>query len=199
MGIRSLAETIVDRSKFAAISSGKILRRPKGFLTFLVFLVFFLYFLSFFRDGDGNLQLLFSGLPFGRKLEVLGRVFLGIGDNFTSLYGVTIILLSVLQALVVMHLVFAWRHREKSHALDGASTGGAGAILGFVALGCPSCGIGLLTPLLSAIAGASAAALAESVGIFLTIAAFILLLFTVIKLGYINFITLSKEEHAKRR
>jgi hypothetical protein len=100
-----------------------------------------------------------------------------------------------------MQLIFTRRHREKNVALDSASTGGIGAILGFVALGCPSCGIGLLTPILSAIAGSAATALAESIGRFFTFAAFALLLFTTVRLGYIDYIIISsknyKEEHAK--
>ena len=200
MAIRKIIETISDRSKFALLSTGRILRKIKYLAIFLVSLFIFLYILSFFKDGSGNWQLLWSGLAIDRKIQILGRVFADIFSNFTSLYGVTIIFLSLLQALVVMHLVFAWKHREKNHALDGASTGGIGAILGFVALGCPSCGIGLLTPLLSAIAGASAVALAEGISQLFTIAAFLLMIFTIIRLGYINYIIISsnKEEHGER-
>lgn len=145
--------------------------------------------------------MLWSGLPFGRKMEVLGRVFPAMLDNFGSLYGWTIVLLAFLQAVIIMQLVFAWRHREKDSALGGASTGGVGAALGFIALGCPSCGVGLLTPLLSAIAGGAAATLAEGASFVFTILAFALLVYTFIKLGYINYIIITnsntKEEYAK--
>lgn len=200
MAIRKIIESISDRSKFTLLSTGCVLRKIKYLAVFLVSLFIFLYILSFFKDGSGNWQLLWSGLAIDRKIQILGRVFADIFSNFTSLYGVTIIFLSLLQALVVMHLVFAWKHREKNYALDGASTGGVGAILGFVALGCPSCGIGLLTPLLSAIAGASAVALAEGISQLFTIAAFLLMIFTIIRLGYINYIIISsnKEEHGER-
>ncbi len=201
VSFRTIIETCSDRCKFALVSTGYILRRPKYLIVALVTLLVFLFLLTFFRDGDGNWQLLCSGLPFDRKLDVLARVFAGIFSNFTSLYGVCIVFLSLLQALVVMHLVFSWRHREKSAAIDGASAGGIGAVLGFVALGCPSCGIGLLTPILSAVAGASATMLAESIGVIFTVIAFALLFFTVIRLGYINYIIIGsknyKEEYAK--
>ena len=171
-------------------------------LVFAISLFLFLFILTFFRDGSSNFQLLCSGLEFTRKIEVIGRVFPAIIENFTSLYGITIIILSTLQAIVIMQLVFTWRHREKNMAIDGASTGGIGAILGFIALGCPSCGIGLLTPLLSAIAGASAVALADTIGHIFTILAFGLLIFTIIRLGYIDYIIIGskdyKEEHASR-
>ena len=152
-------------------------------------------------NGNGNWQLICSGLPLGDKLGVLGRVFLNIGENFTSLWGISIILLAILQGIVIAQLVFTWRHREKNATLDGASTGGIGAILGFIALGCPSCGIGLLTPILSAVAGASAVAMAETIGKIFTILAFGLLIFTILRLGYIDYVLASvnnrKEKHAK--
>jgi hypothetical protein len=201
MAIRKIAETIADRSKFALVSTGYILKKPKYLIAFLLSLLLFIYFLTFFRDGSSNWQLIWSGLGLDRKLEVLGRVFPAMLDNFSSFYGVTIILLSLLQSVIVAQIIFAWRHREKEQSLNSASTGGVGAILGFVALGCPSCGIGLLTPLLTAIAGASAVALADIIGQIFSILAFALLLFSIIRLGYINYIIISsknyKEEHAK--
>ena len=108
--------------------------------------------------------------------------------------------MSSLQRLTkIMLLIFAWRNREKEHAIDGASTGSIGAIFGFVALGCPTCGVSLLAPLLTAIAGAGAMAAAESVSRVLTILAFILLIYTVIKLGYISFITISTKKYKEKK
>ena len=201
MAIRKIIETISDRSKFALVSTGYILKKPKYLAVFLLSFLVFLYFLTFFRDGSSNWQLIWSGLAIDRKLEILGRVFPAILENLASFYGITIIFLSLWQGIVVTQIVFALRNREKEQSLNAASTGGIGAVLGFLALGCPSCGIGLLTPLLSAIAGASAVALSETVGYILTVLAFILLLYSIIRLGYINFIIISsknyKEEHAK--
>ena len=201
MAVRKIIETISDRSKFALVSTGYLLKKPKYLCVFFSSFLVFLYFLTFFRDGSSNWQLIWSGLAIDRKLEVLGRVFPALLENFCSFYGVTIILLSLLQGVIVAQILFAWRNREKEQSLNTASTGGVGAILGFIALGCPSCGIGLLTPLLSAIAGASAVALSETIGYVLTVLAFGLLLFSIIRLGYINYIIISskkyKEEHAK--
>lgn len=203
MAIRKIIETISDRSKFALVSIAYLFKQPKYLLIFLFSFVFFSYFLTFFRDGSSNWQLVWSGLGIDRKFELLGRVFPAMLENFSSFYGITIIFLSLLQAVIIAQLVFAWKHREKGQQIHGASTGGVGALLGFVALGCPSCGIGLLTPLLTAIAGASAVALADTIGQIFSILAFILLIFSIIRLGYINYIIISsknyKEEHAKSR
>jgi len=201
MGIRKVAETLFDRTKLGLFGFGKVFSRPKYAIFGIFCVILIAYILSFWQNGGGNWQLICSGLPLGDKLGVLGRVFLGIGANFTSLWGISIILLAVLQGIVVTQLIFTWRHREKNATLDGASTGGIGAILGFIALGCPSCGVGLLTPLLSAVAGAGALAMAETIGRIFTILAFGLLIFTVLRLGYIDFVLASannrKEKHAK--
>ncbi|MBR6961625.1 hypothetical protein IKH79_02570 [Candidatus Saccharibacteria bacterium] len=201
MGIRKVAETIFDRAKLGLFGFGKVFSRPKYAIFGIFCIILIAYILSFWQNGNGNWQLICSGLPLGDKLGVLGRVFLNIGENFTSLWGISIILLAILQGIVIAQLVFTWRHREKNAALDGASTGGIGAILGFIALGCPSCGIGLLTPILSAIAGASAVAMAETIGKIFTILAFSLLIFTILGLGYIDYVLASvnnrKEKHAK--
>ena len=200
----NLVTTAIDRAKFAVSSIWMLLKRPKYLASFLVSLFVFLYILSFFKDGSGNWLLLCSNLSFGAKLEVLGRVCVKILDNFTDLYGILIILMSILQALTIMLLIFTWRNREKDHAIDGASTGGIGAIFGFIALGCPTCGISILAPLLTAIAGTGAMAAAEGISKVLIVLAFILLIYTVIKLGYVSFVTMSakkykEKKHAKSR
>ena len=200
----NLVTTAIDRAKFAVSSIWMLLKRPKYLASFLVSLFVFLYILSFFKDGSGNWLLLCSNLSFGAKLEVLGRVCVKILDNFTDLYGILIILMSILQALTIMLLIFTWRNREKDHAIDGASTGGIGAIFGFIALGCPTCGISILAPLLTAVAGTGAMAAAEGISKALIVLAFILLIYTVIKLGYVSFVTMSakkykEKKHAKSR
>ena len=201
---KSILETVSDRCKMALIGTSQLLKRQKYLIAFLVSLFIFLFILSFFKDGNTNWALMTSGLDFGRKMEVLGRVLFEIILNFTSLYGVIIIFMALLQALIVPLLIHSWKCRAKDQAIDGASTGSIGSILGFIALGCPSCGVGLLTPILTAIAGTGAMALAEGVSQIFTIIAFGLLLYTVVKLGYITFINLStekvkakKEQHAK--
>ena len=189
--IADIWEAFYDRLRYTLVSLHEQFSRPRYFVLFIVSLFCFLFFLTFFRDGDSNWQLLWSGLDFGRKMEMLGRVFVAMGSNFTSWYGLSIVLIAVLQAIVIMQLVFAWRHRQKDNVIDGASTGGIGALFGFIALGCPTCGVGLLTPILTMIAGAGAMALAELFSNIFMILAFILLFYTIIKLGYTNFVTIS--------
>ncbi len=199
--LRACARLFADKASLAVVASRDLLKTAKNFAIFAIWSLVFLYILTFFRDGSGNWSLVFSGLPFGEKLGVLGRVFPAILENFTSFSGVLIVFLALLQGLCIMHLCYAWKHRERDASLDGASTGGIGALLGFVALGCPSCGVTFFTPILTAIAGTGAVALTESVSRIFTILAFVLLIYTVIQLGYVNFVVLSakkyEEKHAK--
>ena len=192
----------LDQIKLGGIGISYLLSFKKYLLLFLFSWLFFLYFLNFFKDGSGNLALLFSGISIEQKLGLLWRVLLSCFSSFVSLCGLSLVLLSLLQGLAIALMVYAWRHKSKDQALSTASTSTVASALGFVALGCPSCGISLLTPLLSALAGASASILAEKVGIFLTILAFILLFYSVFHLGYLVFILVSakkyKEKHAPK-
>ncbi len=199
INLKQIFEKISDHCKIAMMGISQLLKRPKYLVAFLVSLFIFLFILSFFKDGNSNWTLVTSGLDFGRKMEVIGRVLFEILLNFTSLYGITIIIMALLQALIIPLLIHSWKSRKKDDAIDGASTGSIGTILGFIALGCPSCGVGLLTPILTAIAGASAVALTETVGRIFTVVAFILLFYTVVKLGYITFIDISAEKFKQKK
>ena len=190
-----------DRAKLAVIGSSYLLRRGKYLVLFLVSFLAFLYLLTFFRDGTSNWSLLWSALVPAEKAKMLGAVALSMLENFRSFYGVTLILLSLLQGLVIMLLIYNYRHREKSAAVDGLESSGIASVLSLLALGCPGCGVSLITPILTAIVGASAAVLAERIGVICAIVAFALLIYTFIKLGFLVFIDISaqkhKEKHAK--
>ncbi|MBR3163973.1 hypothetical protein IKF15_01575 [Candidatus Saccharibacteria bacterium] len=186
------------RIKLAILSTSALLKRPRYLCVFLLSWYVILYFLSFFRDGSGNWSLLWSNLGLGAKWQLLGRVGVETWRNFGSLYGLSLVILAALQALTVIHLLYAVRHREKSKikesAIDGASTGSIGAVIGFITLGCPSCGITMFTPILTTVAGAGAVAAVETLNQIFIVIAFILLFYTIVKLGYLNFIVL----HAKK-
>ena len=192
----------LDHIKLGGIGISYLLTFKKYLLLFIFGWLFFLYFLTFFKDGNSNLMLLFSSIAIEQKLNLLWRVLLGCFGNFLSLYGLSLVLLSLLQGLAIALMVYTWRNKYKDQTLSSASTSTVASALGFVALGCPSCGISLLTPILSALAGASASILAERVGAVLTIVAFGLLFYSVFHLGYLVFVIVSarkyKEKHAPK-
>jgi len=191
-----------DRAKLAFIGSGYCLRQPKYLVVFFVSWLFFAYLFTFFQDGDFNWAIITSGIGADQKLLVLGRCFLNVFRNFTSFSGLSLIFLSFLQAVAIALMVFTYKNRNKAATLSGASTSVVASALGFLALGCPTCGISLLTPLLSAIAGASAGALSKTLGGIFMILAILLLIFTIIRLGYLVFIIVSasnyKEKHERK-
>ena len=199
--LSNLFETFVDRTKFAVVGYKYLLSRPRYIIALVISFLVFLYILSQLQNGGSNWQLLWSGLDFGRKMEVFGLSLLSMLENFTSFLGVLIIFLALMQSLCVAGIVFAIRHRQKDDAINGASAGSIASILAFVTLGCPTCGMTLLTPLLTMVAGTGAIALAERLGIILSIVAFVLLFFTLVQLGYQIFVNVSaeraKEKHAK--
>ncbi len=199
--LKNLFETFVDRCKFAVVGFKYLLTRRRYVIALVISFLVFLYILSQLQNNGANWQLLWSGLDFGSKMQVLGRSFRSMLDNFTSFQGILIVLLALMQALCVAGIVFAIRHRQKDDAINGASAGSIASILAFVTLGCPTCGMTLLTPLLTMIAGTSAVALAEKLGIVLSIVAFVLLFATLVHLGYLIFVNVSaeraKEKHAK--
>ena len=192
----------LDHIKLGSIGISYLLSFKKYLMLFIFSWLFFLYFLTFFKDGNGNLSLLFSGISADQKTSLLWRILLTCFSNFLNLYGLSLILLSLLQGLAIVLMVYAWRHKSKDEALSSASTSTVASALGFVALGCPSCGISLLTPILSALAGASAGILAEKVGAILTVIAFALLFYSVFHLAYLVFVIISakkyKEKHAPK-
>ena len=199
--VKDACESFVDRTKFALVGYKYLLQKPRYITALIISFLIFLYILTQLQDGGSNWQLLWSGLDFGRKMQVFGMSLFAMLQNFTSLMGVVIVILALMQSLCVAGIVFAIRHRQKDDAINGASTGSIASILAFVTLGCPTCGMTLLTPLLTMIAGTSAVALAEKLGVILSIVAFVLLFFTLVQLGYQIFVNVSaeraKEKHAK--
>ena len=200
--LRNKCELVLDRIKLAMSGSGFCLSRKKYALMFTFCSFGFLYFLTFFQSGNSNFQLLFSHLEAEQKIELLGHVFLTCFHNFLSFEGLSLVLLALLQGLAVTLMVYVWRHKKQDVVFSTASTSTVASALGFVALGCPSCGISLLTPILSAIAGASAGLLAEKVNIILTLVAYGLLIYSICKLGYLVFVIVTaaryKEKHASK-
>ena len=190
---------LADKAKFAMLGFRYLAKQPWYIAIFAFSATLMLYIFTFFRDGSSNWSLLWSDIGLDQKMALLGRGFVAILENFTSLYGVTIIFMGVLQGLCITALVYAIRHRQKDAVIDGASRGGIASILGFVALGCPTCGMTLLTPLLTAIAGTGAVALGESLSQIFIIIAFILLIYTIIQLGYLVFITVSSAKQKEKK
>ncbi len=196
--IKQRCESFANSAKYAVVGCAYCLKRPKYTVLFAILFFCFLHFLTFFKDGDGNWRILWSGLTVGEKFNMLERVTISTFGNFTSLYGLMLVALALLQSMAITLVVFAWRNRQKRAAIDGVEAGGVASLLGFAALGCPTCGVSFLMPILSAIAGASASILAERISIVLAIVAFLLLLYAIIKLGYTVYVIVGSSKRREK-
>lgn len=191
----------LDETKLSFVGLRLALKRPKTLAATIIIAITSAYILTLFKNGTSTWSLLWSNIPLADKLALKLQIFPRILENFITPDGLLLILLSLLQGLTLAALLYVWKHREKKSAIAGLEAGGVGTALGFLALGCPSCGISLLTPLLTAIAGTGALALADTLGWVFMILAFLLLLHALRRMGYSIFIIKSaqrhKEKHAK--
>ena len=190
----------VDHIKMAGPGILGVMRNWRYASIWALCALLFAYLLTFFKDGAGRSSLLFSSLPFKDKTWIIMDIFPNILANFTSLFGWFIILASVLQGLAISLLVFNYKHKQEDLSAE-TSASGFGLLFSFLALGCPSCGVTMLTPVVLTVLGTGALAAVGIISRVFVVLVFILLGYAVIKLGSLAYITLlakkSKERYAK--
>ena len=192
--LKEKAEAFANKSKYAVIGAGHCLSRPKYAIACALAFVAILYLFTFFRDGSGRWQLLCAG-----KTDQLWINFVSMISNFASFYGILLVFMSALQALAVTQIVYTWRNRRKDEAISGIERGSIASLLGFAALGCPSCGISIFMPILTAIVGTGASIVAERISVIVAIIAFLLLIYANISLGYIIFVIAGNSKKRKEK
>ena len=189
--------SIIDQIKMCGAGIAGVMKDWHYVSIWLLCTFVFAYLLTFFKDGAGKTSLLFGSLEFGDKIWILTSNLQGMLANFTTIYGWFIVLASIMQGLAISLLVFNYRHKQEDLGSE-ASASGFGVLLSFLALGCPSCGVSMLTPLIMTILGAGALALVDVVGKILMVVVFILLAYAIIKLGNLSYITLSAKKYKER-
>jgi len=185
-----------DDTKMALVGIKLVMSRPAYIAIAIAGFLTFSFIFALFQNGTATWHLLWSSISLGDKagllLDVTGRIL----QNFLDLWGLVLILLAALQGLTLSLLIFGWRMRMSARATAaGLEAGGVGAALGFLALGCPTCGTSLFIPFLSAMLGSTVATIAETLGWVLTSVAAILLLYAARKLGYTAFIEITARRH----
>ena len=127
------------------------------------------------------------------KMQIIGSGFLGLFGVDRSFWDWFLtFVITILQSIIIGLIVIVWRQRRRSKReqllanvsnsdnVQGASLAAGLAILGS---GCPSCGTTLLAPLISTFVSTGSYALASILSSILTIAAIIVALFALRRLG----------------
>lgn len=174
--------------------SGTILatRSPRFIIAFLISFVVLGTLMNLLSGSTAALDLFWIS-DLSEKMRIIGQAFLsnfGFGRNFWDwLLAFTI---TVLQSILIGLVVFVWQKRRRSRkdqvlatATNADNLQNAGLATGLAVLGsgCPTCGTTLLAPVISTIFSTSSFALASLISSILTLAAVIVSLFALKKVG----------------
>lgn len=177
------------------IALSGILLSTKDIRFLVAFLITFIVFgtLMTLLSGSTAAWSLFWATDLGGKMQIIGSGFLGLFGVDRSFWDWCLtFVITILQSIIIGLIVIVWRQRRRSKReqllanvsnsdnVQGASLAAGLAILGS---GCPSCGTTLLAPLISTFVSTGSYALASILSSILTIAAIIVALFALRRLG----------------
>lgn len=190
--------------------SGVILatRDARFLLTFaLTFVVFGT--LMTLLSGSTAAFSLFGAADLAGKLKIILDGFLGlfgVGRNFWDwllTFSVT-----VLQSILIGLVVLVWRKRRRSKKeqvvataanADNVQNAGLAAGLAVLGTGCPTCGTTLLAPVIGALFSTSGYALANTISGILTVAAVVVALFALKRIGNDAYALIVSERYQQKK
>ena len=176
-------------------------KKPAFWAVFVPTFIIFGTLISLLSAGSSVFDLFFA-VDFGGKMQIIGDGFLslfGRGRNFSDfLLNFSI---AFLQATLIALLVFVYRHRKKNQLKDNSSAQNAGIAAGLALLGsgCPTCGTTLITPLLTSLFSTGSYAIAGAISGILTLVAYILILWSLKKVGLEAYVIIKSEKWNKKR
>lgn len=141
------------------------------------------------------------------KLSILKDSFLaifGVGRSFWD--WALIFFITVLQSFLIGLVVLAWQKKRRNkreqlqaEAKNADNLQSAGIVAGLAVLGsgCPTCGTTLLMPIIGTVFSSSSYALAGAISGILTVAAILLALFTLKRIGREVYAIILSEQYAK--
>lgn len=191
-------DRFIDECKMAV--SGVVLatRRPLFWLAFCITFVIFGTIINLLSSGFGIFRTL-GAVDFGGKIEIISKAFLanfGVEKTFADWAWTFIVVL--LQSILIAMIVLVWQSRRRSHKeeimrqaknANNVQDAGIAAGLALLGSGCPTCGTSLLAPMISSFVSSGSYILAGVLSWILTVAAVILLLFALKRIGkevYVN-------------
>jgi hypothetical protein len=186
------------RVKIAARGGFYVLSHPQYLTLALGVALLFAYILTMTTSGTTELKLLFSSLSFGDKVGVLGGIFGRVFTNTWSVSGALVWLLSICQGILISLLIF---HRRRSRKLDDSAlmNSSIASVLAIVGAGCPTCGTSLIMPLLTVVFSSAAYTVLNSLSAIILVVAFVLVLFSLRRLGFLCYTIESRDKHFSKK
>ncbi len=195
----------LDECKMALSGIVLATRERRFLLTFVISFVIFGTIMNLLSSSTAALNLFWVS-DIGGKLEIIGNAFLA-NFGFGKELGDWLLTFSItiLQSILIGLVVLVWQkrrqaRREQKLSKDSNNLQDAGLVAGLAILGsgCPSCGTTLLAPVISTIFSSGSYALAGVISGFLNVAAVILALFALKRVGKDAFVLITSEEFQKR-
>lgn len=205
--MRRRLERWLDERKMAL--SGIILatRERRFLIAALITFVVFGTLINLLSGSTSALNLFWvTDLP--GKLSIIGNAFLsifGIGRNFWD--WLLLFFITVLQSLLIGLVALVWQKRRRSKKdqvvataqnADNLQSAGLAAGLAILGSGCPTCGTTLLMPLLGALFSSSSYMLAGVISGLLTVAAVLLALWSLKRIGKDAYVMILSERFQRR-
>lgn len=196
-----------DECKLAAVGIVLATRNSSFILTFLITFLVFGTLISLLSAGSSAIDLFFAS-DFGGKMEILGNgvlVLFGKGRSFGDF--LINFLLTFFQATLLGLIVFVFKKRKqnnlgrKKNSGDTSSIENASIATGLALLGsgCPTCGTTLITPILTSIFSSGSMAIAGTISGIMTAVAYVLIIWSLKKMGLEAYVIIKDEEWRKKR
>ena len=210
--LRRICAKFWDECKLAGLGLVMATKNLSFWLVFIPTFVVFGTLISLLSSGSSVFDLFFA-VDFGGKMQILGDGFLsllGRGRNFTDfLLNFSI---AFLQAALIALLVFVYHKRKKNNlgkarlsnksdkSSDNSSAQNAGIAAGLALLGsgCPTCGTTLITPLITSLFSTGSYAIAGAISGIMTFLAYILIFWSLKKVGLEAYVIIKSEIWSKK-
>jgi len=197
-----------DEWKLAASGIVLATKSARFLIVFGITFVIFGILMNLLSGSTAALSLFWT-TDFAGKMQIIGNAFLGIfgiGRNFWDwLLTFSIV---ILQSMLIGLVALVWqkkRQNKKEQVVstatnsDNVQSAGLAAGLAVLGSGCPTCGTTLLAPVLGTMFSTSSYALASAVSAVLTIAAILVSLLTLKKLGNDAYAIIVSERYLEKK
>lgn len=194
----------LDECKMAMSGIVLATREWKFLLAFLSSFIIFGTLMNILSGSSAGWDL-FWAVDFGGKMRLLGQAFLAnFGIDRALLDWVITFVITILQSILIGLVVLVWQKKRrqkvlaKAKNLNNMSDAGLVAGLAILGSGCPTCGTTLLAPLLGTVLSSGSFAIAGVISGLINVAAVILALFALKRVGKDAYVMIIAERYEKR-